>query len=232
MARILYTGIVSEIKGSIAGTTFQHNASGRIVKGRSNQKFSSSSLQSSAQADFANVITKWRSLSGFDRTSWNEKAAENPRVDKWGRVKTLSGFQYHAAANRNLLTIGEAYQSSPTPYTAPLAVPAYAVTSTTTTFVINLMGATNFTGYQVLVFASPPTQAFSYNSRPQRRLIVQYTGAYLTTRDILSDYIAVYPLDFADLVTNGKGLIQFFLCTVHIATGLTSQFTCHYHELY
>jgi hypothetical protein len=231
MARILYTGIVSDIKGSISGTTFQHNASGRIAKARSNQRFSSSSLQSGTQAQFATVAARWRDLALFDRESWDDMAFEYDRVDKWGNHKTISGYQYHALSNRNLLTIGEPMQDAPAAYVTPLQVQSYDVTTDATHFTINFTAPFNLANYTLLVFASPPTQKSHANSRVMRRLICQETGITVEDLEIMPNYIAVYPLNWASLFAGGHCLIHLFLCTVANATGMTSQFSIYQEEI-
>jgi hypothetical protein len=224
MARILYTGIVSDIKGSIGGTTFMHNSSGRIAKRRSDQKFSLSSNQYSTAAKFASIVVIWRNLLGSERTAWDAIANANPRYDKWGVQKTLSGFQYFVAANRNLITIGEPIQTYPAVYESPQEVNDYDPTATTTTFNLHWSAPQYWTDYTLLVFASPPTQKRSSTSRILRRLITQYSGLSLTNLDILSNYIAVYPLDWPSLITNSHGFIKLFVMSIGVATGITSQF--------
>jgi len=224
MARILYSGIVSEIRGSIAGTTFQQNASGKVVKARSNQQFSSSSLQSSCQNKLSAIVMKWRSLTVTQRTDWQGMAEAYPRTDKWGRVKTLSGFQYYAAANRNLVTAGLSKIDSPNSYVAPMPVPDYDPSVASDSFFLQFTESLNLTNHTLLVFASPPTQRLSSTSRVLRRLISTGTGGYSEGVEILTPYLAVYPLNWSDLITNGHCVIKLFLCTVANSTGLTSQF--------
>jgi hypothetical protein len=223
MARVLYTGILDDLKGSIAGTTFQHNASGRIAKGRSNQRFSSSVAQTGTQNNFATIAMRWRGLSVANRALWDAIALAHPRTDKWGVIKTLSGFQYQLAANRNLLTIGQALQNAPATYVSPLTVPAYTIAATSSALYFNFTAPpVNLTGYELLVFASPPTQSISPKSRVSRRLITMTTGGAVYAFEFLASYIAVYPLVWATLYTTGHCVIQFYACTISIATGLIS----------
>ena len=231
MARILYTGIVSDIKGSIAGTTFQHNASGRIAKARSNQSFSSSTIQNSTQAKLATVATRWRGLSLYNRESWDDMAFEYDRIDKWGAHKTISGFQYHALSNRNLLTIGEPMQDYPAAYVTPLVVQDFDVTTDATHFTINFIAPFNLTLHNLLIFASAPTQKSHAKSRVARRLIAQFWGDTYEDLEILTYYQAVYPFNWASLFTSGHCLIHLFLCTVARATGMTSQFSNYQEEI-
>jgi hypothetical protein len=231
MARILYTGLVSELKGSIAGTTFQHNASGRIAKSRANQRFSPSGLQSGTQAQFAQVATRWRDLSLFDRESWDDFAFEYDRIDKWGVHKTISGYQYHALSNRNLLTIGEPMQDAPAPYVTPLQVQPFDVVSDDTKLDVEFVSLFDLTGYTLLVFASPPTQKSHATSRVQRRLILQLANAEVEVLELLAEYLAVYPLNWPSLFASGHCLIHLFLCTVANATGMTSQFSNYCEEI-
>lgn len=224
MARILYTGIVSDIKGSIGGTTFQHNASGRIVKRRSDQKFALSSEQSSSAVKLASIVTRWRGLSVANRDLWNAMALAYPRYDKWGRLKTLSGFQYFTAANRNLLTLGAALIDSPAAYSAPLEVNDYDPVATNATLSLDFSVPQNYSRYNLVIMASPPTQALSSKSRQLRKIIGISDQVNPVSLDVLNPYVAVYPVVWADLIDFSHGIIQFSLFTIDEVTGITSMF--------
>jgi len=102
MARIIYSGLVTEIKGSIGGTTFQSNAYGYTVKNKARQKKPKTTLQNRQKIIMASASQGWRGLSDAQRALWDAWAASNPQYAKNNPSAELSGFavfaRWHAQA--------------------------------------------------------------------------------------------------------------------------------------
>jgi hypothetical protein len=96
MARIIYSGLVTEIKGSIGGTTFQSNAYGYTIKNKSRQKKPKTVLQNQKKVFLTAASQAWRGLSQAQRDGWNAWAASNPQYAKNNPSAVLSGFAVFA----------------------------------------------------------------------------------------------------------------------------------------
>lgn len=92
MARIIYSGLVTEIKGSVGGTTFQSNAYGYTIKNKPRQKKPKTALQNKRKIYLALASQAWRSLTNSQRSDWNAWAAANPQYAKNNPSAVLSGF--------------------------------------------------------------------------------------------------------------------------------------------
>lgn len=109
MAKVLFTAVVADMRGKLAGTVFTKNRGGAVARTKVTPVNTRTIPQQVARADFGNFSTAWRSLSAANRDTWNTGAVNFPRKDQFGNTKVLSGQQLYVALNSNLSKI-----SSPT----------------------------------------------------------------------------------------------------------------------
>jgi len=70
MARVLFTAVVSEIRGKIAGTTFQNSQGGFQMRTKTTSRNPRSRLQATARANWEYITRYWRSMFQEDRNEW------------------------------------------------------------------------------------------------------------------------------------------------------------------
>lgn len=92
MARIIYSGLVDSIRGSIQGTTFQRNAYGYTIKGKPNMVNPNTSRQNARKKSFSGATQAWRTLSDADRSAWNAYANAFPIPSRKNPSAYLSGL--------------------------------------------------------------------------------------------------------------------------------------------
>jgi len=80
MARITY-GLITDIRGSIGGLTFQKNASGAIVRLKSTRVINPSNLLANQQRLLASIVALWFTLTNDQKNAWNALAAAHPFID-------------------------------------------------------------------------------------------------------------------------------------------------------
>lgn len=101
MARIIYSGIVTKISGSMGGTTFQSNAYGYTCKNKANMVKPNSEDQQLRKLILASATKNWSSMAQLGRDNWNTFAATFPQYSKHNTSAVLSGFavfvKWHAA---------------------------------------------------------------------------------------------------------------------------------------
>ncbi len=93
MARIIYSAIVENIRGSIAGTTFQGNKHGYTVKKKPNIVNPRTNSQALRKAGLSAATRAWRDLSTADRNSYNSYASTYPQYAKHNPSSQLSGYE-------------------------------------------------------------------------------------------------------------------------------------------
>lgn len=99
MARITYSALVTEIRGSIGGTTFQKNAYGFTVKNKANIIKPDSVLQNIQKRAFNQAIRGWILATATQRTAWNSFAITFPIFAKHNPSSTLTGYAYYIKYN-------------------------------------------------------------------------------------------------------------------------------------
>lgn len=92
MARIIFSGLVTEIRGSAGGTTFQRNAYGYTLKNKPSQVVPNRSSQRSWKSRFARCLQAWRNLTEVNRAAWNAYAEVNEIPSRHNPESYLNGF--------------------------------------------------------------------------------------------------------------------------------------------
>lgn len=120
MARVNYSGLISEIVGNIGGSTFQKNKSGFIVRTVGHCKKSSTVKQTQAHAQHYNLLANYSALAVLEKIAWNDFATLHPFIDKFGRSKAVSGANWFCSINSSLLELGQDIITNPPTYELPL----------------------------------------------------------------------------------------------------------------
>jgi hypothetical protein len=91
-ARIIYTALVDNIRGSIGGTTFQRNAYGYTIKGKPAMVNPNTQRQRRRKTTFAIAAQRWRTLTDPDRAAWEAYAETFPIPSRLNPDAYLNGF--------------------------------------------------------------------------------------------------------------------------------------------
>jgi hypothetical protein len=92
MARIVYSALIDNIRGSIGGTTFQRNAYGYTVKHKPNMVKPWTADQKFMQICFTRAVKAWKEAADATRANWETWATTNPQYAKHNPSSVLSGF--------------------------------------------------------------------------------------------------------------------------------------------
>jgi hypothetical protein len=129
MARIIYSGLVTSIRGSIGGTTFQNNAYGFTIKNKASMIRPNSIDQEVRKIIFSSAVKNWSTMSQTGRDNWNTFAASFPQFSKHNVSSVLSGFavfvKWHAA---NYLRTGLYAAVDSVPSVSPVAMDSATLT--------------------------------------------------------------------------------------------------------
>ena len=106
-ALIQFGGGVSQIRGSIAGTTFSRNRAGAIARGRTKPINPGTIRQSEVRASFGSASTAWGGLTSAQIAEWDAYASLMKRINKLGEEYTPKGRQIFMEVTQNLLVVGE-----------------------------------------------------------------------------------------------------------------------------
>lgn len=122
MARITYSGLVTDIRGKVGGTVFQGNKHGNTVKNKPSMVLPGSVDQNSSKARFALAVSSWTTASQATRDNWNAWAIANPQYAKFNPSSMLSGFEVFVRFHVNRFRISLLIVTNPSAGTIPIPV--------------------------------------------------------------------------------------------------------------
>lgn len=115
MAICEFSPLISAIRASIGGTTFQANASGPIIRGKPHPPMAGLLSQRTAQQRFIHAAQLWRTLSGTVKADWIAYAATVSLYNSLHKKYSPTGPQIFTW----LLTLQQTLGISPLVTTAP-----------------------------------------------------------------------------------------------------------------
>jgi hypothetical protein len=106
MAIFLLGALVTEIVGSIGGTTFKRQNSSRVMMKKSNGASRAKVYQNPRLIQNSYIFKKWRSLSEEDQSAWNTIASSNKVVNKFGASVNISGVAFQRKSDLQVNFLG------------------------------------------------------------------------------------------------------------------------------
>lgn len=116
---IIKSSLLSEIRGSVGGTTYARNKAGLYARNRSKPVNPNTVNQSLVRSQFGINSFNFGALTVDQVAAWNQFAQGYPAVNRVGDTYTPSGRQMYMLCNQNLASIGEAPIDTP-PYDIPV----------------------------------------------------------------------------------------------------------------
>ena len=103
MAVIRLGSIVTDIAGSIGGTTFRRTGTGHAVYNKQGRQVKSAFAKASRKNQLGNIFSNWYNITESEREQWAINASNYPIKDKFGSTKYLTGRQLFTKLNAQLL---------------------------------------------------------------------------------------------------------------------------------
>jgi hypothetical protein len=189
MAKFTPGAIISEIRGTIASTTFSKNAAGAIIRNRVKPINRNSAAQNIQRQLFATISSAWRGLTQEQRNSWIEATPDFPYQDSLGQTKQLTGAQLHQKLNLNLLLIGESMINSAPPQTSFPEFAVGAVAASSAAFTVAFTPDPVPAGFALVVYATRPLSAgIDFVSQSDFRLVQVEDPAADSPANIFANY--------------------------------------------
>lgn len=145
MATFTLGSIVTQIVGSIGGTTFKRGRNSLIISRKSYGGSRSKLLQNKRLGNLGLIFQAWASLSLALRTSWSEQASLIQFPDKNGVLKFLTGRQLYTKLNSQMITSDLSIQD-PAGLVTVVGNPTLAVANlvvSTQAGIVQIVGGTN-----------------------------------------------------------------------------------------
>jgi len=125
MAKIILGSMITNIAGSIGGTTFKRSPSGIVMMNKNAGGSKISRLKNNYVVKLGNIFRRWTYLDESTKNAWNAYALTMTFPDKFGNPKYLSGRELFIKCNSNL-AMYNATITLPNDYSA--FIPDYDIT--------------------------------------------------------------------------------------------------------
>lgn len=226
MARVIYGPLVSSVKGSVGGTTFQSNASGEIIRKRPQVHKASTTKQTQAHARLQTLLSQWQTLTQAQRDAWYIYARTWPKVNKFGQSKNLTALNWFTSLNWWRTYLGSSIFTLPPVHTTPPAPPAFEMIFSDTAIKILFTEPYVFTENNIAIWCSLPTRRNTLTLNQIRKLIYVITAAPASPLDITTYWEAATGISWAPATLFPEANI--FTCceSVSVTSCITSSFLC------
>ncbi len=192
-ARIKYTALVDNIRGSIQGTTFQRNAYGFTIKGKPNMVNPNTSRQRSRKNQFSQATQQWKNLTDGERSAWDTYAATFPIPTRSNPDSYLNGFNAFARWH-GVAQLGGGTVLLPDPAGAQGTVLSEVGTLQLVTGELHYLSdvVTTEGPWRGIVFMSRPLSPTQRYVKSWTRFIRAGNEALLADVDVSAQYLQVY----------------------------------------
>jgi len=106
MARVKYSAMVADVRGSIGGAVFARNRGGAYVRNKTQPINPSSPLQQSIRAILSSLNSAWLLLTVVQRSAWALYAQNVPSKNVFGETVYLTGQNWYVNGNSARLNAG------------------------------------------------------------------------------------------------------------------------------
>lgn len=132
MALVKFGGGITQMTGSIGGTTFARNRYGNYARARTKPTNPNTALQQGVRASLTFLTERWaQTLTAAQRTAWNLYGSNVVMTNKLGESMNLSGFNHYVRSNMVRKQTGSAIiDAGPVVFELPETDPTYAITAT------------------------------------------------------------------------------------------------------
>jgi len=224
MAKIVFT--LGTIVGSIGGLTFQENGSGYIIRRRPQPNKSSTTLQQTAHQNLQNWLNKWQGLTDTNRMNWNTFAGLNPKTNKFGQVKNITGANWFMSVNYMRILQSLSQLNDPPTYTLPHSLGTWDVSTGMTTISITGLNTFDYTDTSYIIW----TTLLTTRSKPTINQIRKYLGIVSAdpgaTYDITTLWNTATKLTYSSSLFSGNA--KFYICLEPVckSSGITGALEC------
>lgn len=199
------SSLVSDIRGSIAGTVFSANKNGAYTRNKGTMTNRNTPSQQKVRLSFSAITTKWRDLTDAQRNSFKEKIPQYPYTDKLGQSKFYTAFQLFLWMNNSLRAVSTDWiEIALTPGTLPLVeslsivqAPTTANDKFTISMVINGLHDVPDDYWLLIEATDQLAQGITEPKRPMfKQILVAAAGTSVNDYSIFTEYKNVFSTPF------------------------------------
>jgi hypothetical protein len=120
MAVLKYSVLVSEVKGSVGGATFQRCGQSLSVRSNPSHRRAGTLPANESRLQFSTIANAWRGLSKAQQDQFGVVSPSYPFTDRFGTAFVANGYQLFVSLNRMLVMVGDSFITVPQFYSPPV----------------------------------------------------------------------------------------------------------------
>lgn len=220
MASVRYGAFITEMRGSVGGSTFKGSKYGPVCQTKE-EAIASSAKLTKADAGrlfqptkiIAEVSGLWRLLTDAQRAAWNAAAPNWPALNRFGDTYTPSGFQVFMKLNAQLANLTGVTLGDP-----PLPVSIGVLAATTFDIPDDVNMNIDYTGgvpagFQLRVEATQSMNASVEAKNSFFKIVAQIPNGVVFPQNLADGYVPIYGAWISGAT------IWFRICLISITTG-------------
>lgn len=193
MAKITFSAVVGQARGSQGATTFSRNRGGAYTRSRVAPLNPRTARQTEIRNRMSAVAAAWRALTDAQRAAWTALGVNMTRTDSLGTSYQLTGSQAYAANNLVRNQLGQASVTAAPALDAAPDVTAGASTASGATGAVIANWTGNGTATQkIAVYATAPFSAGKSFVKDSQYKFMGYVAGNLLTLTITAAYAAAF----------------------------------------
>ncbi len=221
MASIQLSSLVTDITGSIGGTTFSRNRSGLTAKAKLTGKRSTTAKQQIQLQNNNALRQQWTALTLTEKQVWNEYAAVNTKTNRYGRTKSLTGFNWFLSVNNAYYYVHGTYVTVPPTFAYPAFLPSFSLAVTPTDIVLNWSTPVDDSLIDVMVYTTPPVRGTANLQRGFYRFTDKGVQSYDVNINLTAGWEAAHGMTWTDISNDSNILINTMVFAVAKSSGIT-----------
>jgi hypothetical protein len=192
MANIKLGAIITNIAGSVGGSTFRRTPAGIILYNKQRQQIKSAFSKRAVKNRLGAILSSWSLLDGATRSDWEDLAPLYPQKNKFGDDVVLSGRQFYTKLNAQLIPVNQSVDLATFNDVVYLGVVlSVAIDISESQFYVEC--SADLDGFYALVSVYP--LRFGANSKPTRAAFPTYASdpGSKTTFNMYAEFIGQFP---------------------------------------
>lgn len=221
MAVIQFSSLVSSVVGSIGGTTFSSNRSGPVAKSKIVGKKSTTAGQQIQLQNNNALRQQWAALTLTQQQVWNDYASLHTKTNRYGRTKTLTGFNWFISINNAYYYVHGIYTAVPPAFAYPAFLPTFSLAVNPSGIILSWSTAIDSSLIDVMIYTTPPLRGAQTLPRSAYRLTQKGAQAYDTTINLTGGWEQAHRLNWSQVSAGSQVLVNAMLFAVAKSSGIT-----------
>lgn len=219
MAIVEYGPFITDMKGSIGGITFQHNASGKIARIKPKPNLSQTELQRQQHqaVNFYNI--EWHKLTLVQQQAYNTYAGLNQKLDRFGKLRSITGFNWFFSINYNRQVFKYPIATTPPAYNLPTSLTTAILMVTPVAIGINLSPMWVPVNSGLYIYFTSPITTTGLNFDRQLRLVYADDPGSIGNLVLTSEWSKVWDMTWNNIYVAGGFHIGCLIIPVNQVSG-------------